>query len=241
MNVVAYLRVSGAAQLDGTGFERQQAACALYAEAHDLHLSDIYREEAVSGTKDIEHRPRFQQMVAALINSGTKTILIESLDRLARELMVQQSMLVYLASKELTLINVNTGENVTDAILGDPMRRAMVQMQGIFAELDKSMIVAKLRKGRERTKAKHGRCEGQKPYGFYAQEGPILEEIRALRTSGMYHHDIAKNLNARSIPARAGGAWNAAVIGRILQRQSSDTRLRTTCAKAQGNLTLALC
>ena len=72
--------------------------------------------------------------------------------------------MIYLASKGITLIAANTGENVTEAITSDPMRKAMVQMQGVFAELDKSMLVKKLRKARDRKRQETGRCEGPKPF-----------------------------------------------------------------------------
>ena len=41
------------------------------------------------------------------------------------------------------------GENVTEAYLADPMKRALIQIQAVFAELEKSMIVKKLRAARQ--------------------------------------------------------------------------------------------
>ena len=46
----------------------------------------------------------------------------------------------------IDLYSANTGENVTQAIKDDPVKKAMVQMQGVFAELEKSRLVKKLRK-----------------------------------------------------------------------------------------------
>ena len=40
---VAYLRVSGASQIDGTGFDRQHQSCAEYAQQNGLHLVDVFR------------------------------------------------------------------------------------------------------------------------------------------------------------------------------------------------------
>ena len=36
----------------------------------------------------------------------------------------------------------------------DPIRRALVQMQGVFSELDKSLVVKKLKNGREKAREK---------------------------------------------------------------------------------------
>ena len=52
----AYLRVSGKGQVDGDGFPRQLAAIQAYAKANGLTLAKVYREEGVSGTKELENR-----------------------------------------------------------------------------------------------------------------------------------------------------------------------------------------
>jgi len=58
------------------------------------------------------------------------------------------------------------------------MIRAPVQC--VCAELDKSMLVAKLRKAREAKKAKTGCREGRKPYGFYEGEEALVKRIKQL-------------------------------------------------------------
>jgi len=49
VKAVAYLRVSGASQLDGDGFGRQQDAITQYANAYGYEIMTMYREEAVPG------------------------------------------------------------------------------------------------------------------------------------------------------------------------------------------------
>jgi hypothetical protein len=120
--------------------------------------------------------------------------------------------------KDFTLYAANTGENITDAVIGGPMKKALGQFQEVLVEFDKSMIVAKLRKGRERTKAKNGRCEGRKPFGFYVDEAPTLAYIRRLRSEGMQYHHIADRLGSEGYTARSGGRWRGPVIGKILRR-----------------------
>jgi DNA invertase Pin-like site-specific DNA recombinase len=218
MTPAAYLRVSGTSQVDGGGFDRQLDACTRLAATLNLPSPTVYRENAISGTKGSDDRPAFQSMIAAMLDSGTKIVLIESLDRLAREYRVQEQLIIYLASKGLTLYTANTGENISEAMMGDPMRVAMVQMQGIFAQLDKSLTVAKLRKGRERIKRQTGRCEGRKAYGSLPGEAAILAEMRRLRASGMVYGQIAATLNAQGLQARSGGVWGMATVAKILGR-----------------------
>jgi DNA invertase Pin-like site-specific DNA recombinase len=233
MNAVAYLRVSGQSQIEGTGFDRQLKSCFKLGSSLKMTVLRVFREEAISGTKDVQARPAFQEMVAYMLDTGIKIVIIEEMGRLAREYRIQEQLLLYLAAKKLTLYAANTGENITEAILADPMRKALVQIQGVFAELDKSMIVAKLRKGRERTKAIEGRCEGQKPYGGdpkHPEEIEILAEIRRLRTTGIFCYQVADELNTRGILARSGGLWSAQVISKILRRNKVTPDLRSDCA-----------
>ena len=44
----------------------------------------------------------------------------------------------------------------------DPFKKAMRQIAGAFAELEKARLVAKLRHARERIRSERGKCEGRK-------------------------------------------------------------------------------
>ena len=89
-----YLRVSGKTQVDGDGFARQLAAVKSYARTHGIKIVRVFREEGISGTKDMASRPAFSEMLEALHSNGVKLVLVERLDRLARDLMIQESILL---------------------------------------------------------------------------------------------------------------------------------------------------
>ena len=156
--------------MEGSGLERQQEEINRFAKESGYLIKQTFKEEGISGTTTQTKRPAFQQMVFSILRNGVNHIIVESLDRLARDLQVQLQLCTYIASKEITLICAGTGENITQAILDDPMRKAMVQIQGVFAELDKSLVVRKLRNGRikarqdseARTLAGKKKCEGRK-------------------------------------------------------------------------------
>jgi len=65
----------------------------------------------------------------------------------------------------------------------DPTRILVRQMMGAVGQYEKSQIVLKLRGARIRKRAKEGRCEGRKPYGYYEGEGAALERLKALRAA----------------------------------------------------------
>jgi site-specific DNA recombinase len=175
--IFAYCRVSGRGQLDGNGFARQMEAIKRFCGEAGYHINKVYREQ-VSGTADENGRPKFLSMVSAILENGCNTVVVERLDRLAREYRVQESLIIFLASKGIDLIVATTAENVTEAVHGDPMKKALIQVQGVFAELDKSLLVKKLRKARDKVRAQKGRCEGPKKFGSTPEEAKILKKVR---------------------------------------------------------------
>jgi DNA invertase Pin-like site-specific DNA recombinase len=53
---------------------------------------NVCREEGVSGTKESVGRPAWSELITALHANGVQVIIIEKLDRLARDLMVQETI-----------------------------------------------------------------------------------------------------------------------------------------------------
>jgi DNA invertase Pin-like site-specific DNA recombinase len=97
-----------------------------------------------------------------------------------------------------------------------PTRKVMRQVMGGVAEYEKTMIDLKMRGARMRKRAKEGRCEGRKPFGFYAGEAAALERVKALRVEGLGFDRIAAKLNAEGVSTRTGKPWHGAVVKRIL-------------------------
>jgi len=207
-----YVRVSGDSQIDGDGFPRQVAAIKAYAKQHDIRLVKVFREEGITGTRETMDRPAWAEMLLALHGNGVRTIIIERLDRLARDLMIQEKTITDLQKDGFTLVSVQE----PDLMSSDPARIAFRQMMGVFAEYDKSQIVLKLRGARLRKRAKEGRCEGRKPYGYYDGEPEVIAHLKALRVTGMGFDRIAAQLNAEGLKTRTGAPWHGVVVNRIL-------------------------
>lgn len=209
----AYLRVSGRGQVEGDGFTRQLSAVKKYASANDIKIVRVFREEGISGSTDWESRPAFSEMMGLLLSNGVRTVLVERLDRVARDLLVQESVIGDFQRKGLTLISVSEPDLLSD----DPSRVLMRQMLGAFFQYEKTLLVAKLRGARQRIKANAGRCEGRKPYGARVGEAAIIEQMKQLRGSGMAVDKIAEALNAAGIQSRAGSRWYPTSVYRILK------------------------
>jgi DNA invertase Pin-like site-specific DNA recombinase len=177
----------------------------------------VFREEGVTGTRESMDRPAWSEMMTALHSNGVRTIIIEKLDRMARDLMIQEATIADLQRDGFTLVSVQE----PDLMASDPTRIAFRQMMGVFAQYDKSQIVLKLRGARMRKRAAEGRCEGRKPYGTREGEQAIIARMRALRKAGLGFDRIAAALNNEGLKPRAGERWHGVVVNRILSKASA--------------------
>ena len=182
--------------------------------AHDIQVVAIFKEKGITGTKACEDRPAFMKLMEALHSNGTKLVLIENLSRLARDLMVQESIIADLKKSGFDLVSVQE----PDLCSSDPSRILFRQMAGAFSQYEKSMIVIKLKAARQRMKAKTGRCEGHKPYGYYPGESVVLNRMAALKSEGMTTVAIAQTLNSEGFKTRSNGSWLQPTVSKILRR-----------------------
>jgi DNA invertase Pin-like site-specific DNA recombinase len=214
MKAFAYLRVSGKGQVGGDGFPRQLAAIEAYSKSNGITIARVFREKGVSGSADGMDRPAWVEMVGCILANGVKTVVIERLDRLARDLMIQEHILQDLQRRGITLISVAEPDLCSD----DPSRKLMRQIMGAIAEYDRRMVVLKLRGARQRMRTREGRCEGAKPYGARPGESETLQRIQTMRAAGSSFQAIASALNAEGIAPRRGVQWHPYAVARIAQR-----------------------
>jgi DNA invertase Pin-like site-specific DNA recombinase len=220
---LAYLRVSGKGQINKDGFPRQRESIRKYAKANSLEIVAEYRDEGVSGTKELEDRQGLAALLDHIESNGVQIVLVERADRLARDLMVSEVILGQFRDLGVSVISVDSGIDLTTGD-DDPTRTLIRQVLGAVSQFEKSVIVLKLRAARERTKRKTGRCEGRKPYGYYPGEGKIIERIKELyrKPHGekrMGFGTIARKLNEEGILTRSGVPWSDTQIKSILARK----------------------
>ena len=214
----AYLRVSSIGQTQGDGYDRQFIACETYAKSNGYEIVEVFRE-SMTGKSELEDRPALSSLFAALEENGIKTILIAQVDRLARDLMVQETIIADMQKHGYTLISVAE----PDLCSTDPSRILVRQIFGAIAQYDRAMITLKLRGARQRMKLREGRCEGRKPFGSKPGEAEAIHQMRSLKAAGLSCDKIADALNANGVPARGTkkrtGPWLGCTVNRILKRE----------------------
>jgi DNA invertase Pin-like site-specific DNA recombinase len=217
--VFAYLRVSGKSQVRGDGFRRQFIAIRQYCAAHQLHIVRIFKERGVSGTKELDDRPALSELFAALEEDGIKSVVVEKLDRMARDLMVQETIMADMQKHGYTLLS--TAE--PDLCSRDPSRVLIRQIFGALAQWERAMIVMKLRGARQRKKARGERGEGRHAYGEKPGEEVVLQRILALQSTGHSTRAIANFLNTAGDATRMGKPWQPGTVAKILTRCQSKS------------------
>lgn len=131
----------------------------------------------------------------------------------------------------------------------DPTRTAMRQMMGVFSQLERGMITARLRAGRTAKAAAGGYAYGSPPFGWRADravpcglaavpaEQAVIGRLAASREDGVLMREMARRLNAKGIPPKRRTAdrnsprgeqapiWCVSSVRRVLARHD-DRQLR---------------
>lgn len=220
IKAVAYLRVSGFGQVDGDGFPRQREACDHYAARNGIAIVGEYRDEACSGCTDADAREAFGQMVERIAGNGVRVVLVERADRLARDLIVGETLIATLRKLGVKVIEACSGLDLTDTT--DPSRILIRQVLGAVAEFNRREIVGKLAKARRRIRDARGRCEGRKPYGSNeAESAGLTRLLQLVHGDRLSLRKAAEILTAEGVPTRGGKPWTPYAVAKIAKRSAS--------------------
>lgn len=220
---VAYLRVSGRGQVDGDGFPRQREAIARFAKAAGFEIVGEYKDEGVSGTRELDDREGLSELFTRVKSNGVKAVIVERADRLARDLIIGEVILREFRDAKVQVISADGGTELT-AGDGDPTRTLIRRVLGAVAQFEKTVVVSKLAAARARKKRETGRCEGRKPFGHRPGEAAALDIIRRLRRKPkggerLSFAAIAARLNADGVPTRTGKPWASGTVRGIAMRR----------------------
>lgn len=146
-----------------------------FANKENFQLKEFYLDAGISGTK--KSRPALDRMLADVRNGKVKTIILYKLDRLARSLPNLLDLLQEFRNRKVRVVSIVDG---IDTYRDDPMSRAFVQMLGVFAELEASIIRERTFDGQvfawENGKQK-GRPRGAKDKGQRSKSGYYLRYL----------------------------------------------------------------
>lgn len=222
--IIGYCRVSTDNQKDEGTIDLQRQALREYAEQNGYELVKTFEDEGVSG--GLEDRAGLAELFNFLEDKANKEIgavLIFKLDRLARDLYIQEHLIKKLESLGKSLISTKEADLASD----DPMRKAFRQFMGIVSELEKSFITMRLSGGRiNKIKNKKTYAGGGIALGYSTKNKDLIidtagaDTIRQIFKMKRYGRkglrEIARTLNEQGIATARGGEWHAGTIKYIL-------------------------
>ena len=222
-NAVAYLRTSSATNVgpDKDSDKRQRAAIDAFAKREGLTIVEEFYDADVSGADPIESRPGFSALLARIEIIGVRTVVVEDASRFARQLVVQETGLVVLYARGVRVLTAS-GENLTAS--DDPIKVAMRQIAGVFSQLEKSRVVAKLKAARDRKRATGVKVEGRKSYAEIddrdnaGQMIALAKKLRRKRPKGGRRslRSIASELEKSGFLSSSGKPYAAMAVARML-------------------------
>src|SRR5208283_1697333 len=124
-----------------SGFSPASIVISIPPVAVQLPQPDVSANRDAPHADPITDRPGFTKMLAALLANGARTIIVESPDRFARDLMVQLAGHDLLKAQGIALIAASAP---TFFIEETPTAVLVRQVLGAVAQFDKASTVAKL-------------------------------------------------------------------------------------------------
>jgi len=225
IKAVAYMRTSSATNVgeDKDSEQRQRQAIERFAAANGYQIAegDWFYDAAVSGTDPVGDRPGWKAMELRIRSDGVRTIIVETANRLARDLMVQEVAYAMLRDGGITLIAADSPNSFLD---DGPTATLIRQILGAVAQFDRSSLTAKLKGARDRKSNALGRrIEGRKRNAEKVPEAvamakrlhrknPKTGERRSLRK-------IAAELEAAGHINERGRRYDARSILEMIKRQ----------------------
>jgi DNA invertase Pin-like site-specific DNA recombinase len=225
MKAFGYIRVSSKGQVDGDGPDRQRESIEKFCATHFLPESglQVFFEAGVSGTVESMDRPKFAEMISVIESlPGVRCcIVVERLDRLARDLMISEFLLAECRKRNIPVYAADQNDlrdMASDG--GDPTRVLLRQILGALAQWEKSALVMKLRKARDRKRLETGRCEGPVPFGADECERSAKLMLETWRTSGKSCQWIANQANMTGLRNRGGKLWTRGAVYQVTGREN---------------------
>jgi len=213
------------------GFRVQERAIRQWASSHGHRLVALHQDAGVSGSDGLAGRVALADVLAG-IPKEVAAVVVYRLDRLARNLILQEQLLAEVWRRGGQVFSTAEGESgVVSDDLGDPSRRFIRQLLCAVAENERAMIALRLTRGRARKSEAGGFAYGSPPFGWRAEDGVLVRDdreqvalgrIKELAAAGSSLREVARVLRQEGHRPKRGGRWHPEIIRRLLNSSEGD-------------------
>jgi site-specific DNA recombinase len=190
MKIALYARVSSDLQTEKGTVASQLDFLRKYADLHQLDVFAEYTDESVTGPTPLADRPAGRRLLEDARARKFRRVIFYRVDRFARS-----TYELLDAERTLSELGVTLKSASEEFDTGTPMGRAIFQILGVLAELEKSTIAERTGLGRQR-KAREGRWLGAIPFGYVIADGQLVPSDILVPAFGCTEADLVRQIFA---------------------------------------------
>jgi len=231
---VAYLRESTDKSVEETeGLEIQLDRISQFCAKNNYTLTRTFSDEGISGAKEVSERPELVKLIDHCKDTPVTYVIVDKVDRLSRELFNQlwvEKELLKHGTKILYATNDSLNINDLDTDMDRIIKETTRKMMGVFAELERKMIVKRLSDGMKKKASNGDKPVGRQPFGYeYTKDhktaindaqAAVIRDIFSFRGNGMSLNQIAAHLNSDAYHSAHSDAYTGNNKDRVWTNQS---------------------
>lgn len=231
---VCYVRVSTIEQANfGVSLDAQEEKIKAYCLINDLEITELIREEGISGGKEFSSRPGGARLMEIIKKKQAQNIVTLKLDRLFRDAADALNQTKHWDKLGIALHVIDMGG--TSINTSTATGRLFLTMSVAFAEMELNLIRERTALGMQYKKSKR-EVYSPTPFGFQEQitkdgkilvqdksEQDILLKIKKWHSQGWSLRKIANELTLKGVSTKQGGKWYASTIKYLLDNDLYHT------------------
>jgi DNA invertase Pin-like site-specific DNA recombinase len=243
MPAAIYARYSSDSQRE-TSIDDQVAQAQAFAQVRGFGACKVFSDSAQSGATPIEHRDGALSLMAAAKRGEFEVLLVESLNRLSRDVGDLDRAIKRLEYWGVTIYA--TDGSYHSAMAGGAMQRVMQGMmgemqlkelrdkthRGLTGQFNRGFAVTGKVYGYAQTKGEHGTT-----LAIDEGEADIVRRIYSEYSAGKSVRSIAIGLNRELIKSPRGGEWGVSTIAGSAHKDTGILRNPLYCGRIVWNKT----
>ncbi|MDA7548645.1 recombinase family protein [bacterium] len=223
MKITAYTRCS--TELQQNSLDTQMTMIENYNKLYNHELCGVFSDFGLSG-KNVD-RIEFQQMMDKVIAGEIKTIVVNDLSRLNRNLIDLLNTIKVLENNDCNLISIKEGISLQGS------GKMFIQILGVLSEWEREQSAIRTSETLQNLK-RQNKVYGQVPYGKTEVDGMLIDNERELfmlrkvnrmKIAGKSYNDIAQFLNRNKYTKKNGTQFTRIDALRLVKKVGNNVSL----------------